>query len=250
MLYDIARSNGLAFPAVARANAIVDPNLIRAGKELILPTRMILPGTMEDGIIINVPECRLFFFRGDTLTAVYPVTVGLPTWRTPLGSFTVTVRLKNPTWYMPPDLAARENVKREVIPPGPLNPLGDFWIGTSLKHTGIHSTNNPMTVGRALSHGCLRLYPEHIEALFNQVKTGETGEIMYVPVKAALDGDDVLVEIHPDVYGLCPDVLGAAEEQLRALGAWDTVDLKRLRQAVAEAKGIPVSVRVGTDTRR
>lgn len=243
-LYALARRNGLAYPAIARANAIADPNLIRAGRELTLPTRLILPVARDDGIVVNIPECRLFFFRGGILRAVYPVTTGLPTWQTPLGSFTVTTKLKNPTWYMPPDLARREKVKREVVPPGPDNPLGDFWIGTSLKHTGIHSTNNPMTVGRDLSHGCLRLYPEHVEALFKEVTIGETGEIVYEPVKVALEGDDLLVEIHPDLYGLVPDVARAAEEQLRALGVWERVDLGRLRQAVAEARGIPVSVRV------
>ena len=242
-LYALARRNGLAYPAVARANGIADPNLIRAGKELILPTRMILPEAMDDGIVINIPECRLFLFRGGILRAVYPVTTGLPTWQTPLGSFVVTTKLKNPTWYMPPDLARREKVKREIVPPGPNNPLGDFWIGTSLKHTGIHSTNSPMTVGRALSHGCLRLYPEHVEALFEEVAIGETGEIVYEPVKVAVDGDDILVEIHPDIYGLLPDVARAAEERLQALGVREKVDMKRLRQAVAEAGGVPVSVR-------
>ena len=243
-LYTLARRNGLAYPAVARANAIADPNLIRAGRELILPTRMILPRAMDNGIVINIAECRLFFFREGVLRAVYPVTTGLPTWQTPLGSFTVTTKLKNPTWYTPPDLARREKVKREIVPPGPDNPLGDFWIGTSLEHTGIHSTNIPMTVGLALSHGCLRLYPEHVEALFKEVTIGEIGEIVYEPVKVAVDGDDILVEIYPDVYGLVPDAARATEERLRALGVWEKVDLKRLRQAVAEARGIPVSVRV------
>ncbi len=95
-----------------------------------------------------------------------------------------------------------------------------------------------------MSHGCLRLYPEHIEALFKEIAIGEAGEIVYEPVKVAVDGDDVLVEIYPDVYGLLPDAARATEEGLRALGVWERVDLKRLRQAVAEARGVPVSVRV------
>ena len=242
-LYDIARRHGLAYPAIARANGIADPNIIRLGRVLTLPTRFILPATRDEGVVINIPECRLYLFRGGTIRAVYPVAVGLPTWQTPVGSFTVTSRVENPAWYMPPDMAERENVQREIIPAGPDNPLGDFWIGTSLNHTGIHGTNSPMSIGRALSHGCLRLYPEHIKALFDEVTKGETGEILYEPVKVAVDGDDVLVEIHPDIYDMVPDLAQAAEERLRALGVWEKVDVERLRRAVDEARGIPVSLR-------
>ena len=144
---------------------------------------------------------------------------------------------------MPPELAQRENIKREIVPSGPDNPLGDFWIGTSLKHTGIHSTNTPMTIGRALSHGCLRLYPEHVTTLFWDVRIGEPGEILYEPVKVAVEAEDVLVEIHPDVYGLVPDLFGLAEARLRVMGVWEEVDVRLLRQAVTEARGIPVTVR-------
>jgi len=240
----IARGHGLAFPAVARANNIVDPNIVRLGRVLILPTRVILPAVRDEGIVINLPECRLFVFRGGVVKAVYPATIGLPTWRTPIGPFTITTRVQNPAWYMPPELAQRENIKREVIPPGLDNPLGDFWIGTSIKHTGIHSTNSPMTIGRALSHGCIRLYPEHAKILFGEVKIGDTGEIVYKPVKVAIDNDDVLVEVHPDVYGLVPDLRRSAEEQLRAIGAWEKIDPALLRRVIDEAGGIPVTVRV------
>lgn len=242
ILYDISRREGLAFPAVARANGIEDPNLIWAGTSLVLPTRMILPGVAENGVVVNIPEYRLFVFNGGALYAVYPVTVGLPTWRTPLGSFTVTTKVENPTWYMPPNLAEREKVKREIIPPGPHNPLGDFWIGTSLRHTGIHSTNSPMTIGRALSHGCLRLYPEHIRLLAKKMKVGDSGEILYLPAKAAVNGDSIFVEVHPDIYGLVPDFRGALRERLQQMGVWERVDVALVDQAVREARGIPVMV--------
>ena len=194
-LYAVARRFGLAFSAVARVNRIEKPNLVRAGKILTLPTRYIPPAIRQEGILVNIPESRLYFFREGILKAVYPATVGVSTWRTPMGAFTVTVKLEDPSWSMPADLARAEKVQREVVAPGPDNPLGDYWIGTSLKHTGIHSTNAPMTVGRPLSHGCVRLYPEHIEALFREVKVGETGEFIYEPVKAALDGEDILIEV-------------------------------------------------------
>ena len=242
-LFVLARRHGVAYPAVVRANGLSNPNIIRAGTVLVLPTQYILPAVKENGVVINIPENRLYLFRAGKVRAVYPATVGLPTWQTAIGPFTVTSKVPKPTWYMPPELAERENVKREIVPPGPHNPLGDFWIGTSLKHTGIHSTNSPMTIGRSLSHGCIRLYPEHVKELFGEVTMGEAGEILYEPIKAAVSGDDVLVEIHPDIYGLVPDLLRAAEERLKALGVWEKVDAGLLRRAVTETRGMPVTVR-------
>jgi L,D-transpeptidase ErfK/SrfK len=241
-LYGIARRFGLAYPAIGQANGIHNPNMLRLGKSLILPTQYILPAFREDGIIVNLPELRLYFFRSGNLQAVYPVAVGLPTWQTPTGPFTVMNRLENPAWYMPPDLARRENIKREIIKAGPDNPLGDFWIGTSISHTGIHGTNVPMTIGRPLSHGCVRMYPEDIKILFDAISKGEQGEVLYEPVKATINGDDILVEAHPDVYEKIPDMFKHAENKLRALGVLGKVDRKQLADIVGAAQGIPVSV--------
>ena len=242
-LYGIARQYGLACAALARANGIENPNLIREGKALTLPSRYILPAQRRSGIVVNIPELRLYLFRDGEVQAVFPAAVGLPTWETPRGEFVIVNKVKNPAWYMPPDLARRENIKREIVEAGPDNPLGDFWIGTSLAHTGIHGTNVPMTVGRPLSHGCMRLYPEHIDSLFQLVAVGDSGEIVYQPVKVAADEEDVFVEIHPDVYEEVPDLRHKAEAELRALGVWKRVDAKALEKAVAEARGIPVSVK-------
>jgi L,D-transpeptidase ErfK/SrfK len=241
-LYEIARRFGLTYPAIARANGIKDPNILRLGKVLILPTQYILPAFREDGIVVNLPEFRIYFFRGGKLQAVYPVAIGLPTWQTPTGPFTVINRVENPAWYMPPDLARRENIKREIIEAGADNPLGDFWIGTSISHTGIHGTNVPMTIGRPLSHGCMRMYPKDIKTLFDAIRQGEEGEVLYEPVKVTVNGEDILVEVHPDIYGKIPDMFRNTENKLRALGVWEKVDKELLADIVDETRGLPVSV--------
>ena len=241
-LYAVARARGFAFTALARANGIEKPNLVRAGKTLILPTRCILPPGGREGLLINIPESRLYRFHEGVLQAVYPATVGLPTWQTPVGAFTITVKVLDPAWTMPEELARREKVQREVVAPGPDNPLGDRWIGTSLAHTGIHSTNVPMTVGRPLSHGCVRLYPEHAHALFEAVAVGDPGEFVYAPVKAALDGESVVIEVHPDIYGRFTDLSQEAGRVLREAGLWERVDPDLLTRALAECRGIPVVV--------
>jgi L,D-transpeptidase ErfK/SrfK len=241
-LYGIARRCGVSYPALARASGIENPNLIRVGKALTLPTRFIVPASLASGIVVNIPECRLYLLRGGEVTAVFPCAVGLPTWQTARGEFTIVNRVENPAWTMPPEMAERQNVQREIIPAGPENPLGDFWIGTSLAHTGIHGTNVPMSIGRALSHGCMRLYPEHIDSLFKLVAVGDSGLIVYEPVKVTLDGDAVLLEVHPDVYELTPDLARLAEERLKALGVWERVDRERLSEAIGEARGVPVPI--------
>ncbi len=241
-LYELARGKGLAYPALARANGIADPNVVRAGAVLTLPTRFILPDMLQNGIIVNIPEYRLYHLHDGAVDAVFPVAIGLPTWQTAVGTFTVTSRVENPAWYMPPEMAERENVKREIVPAGPDNPLGDFWIGTSLAHTGIHGTNRPMSIGRALSHGCMRMYPEHIDSLFRSVAMGEAGEILYEPVKVSVNGDSVWIEVHPDVYENFADLNDVAKTQLKKLGVWDKVDRHLLQQAVDEARGIPEAI--------
>jgi L,D-transpeptidase ErfK/SrfK len=241
-LYEIARGRGFSYTALARANGIDNPNIVRAGAVLMLPTRFILPDTLQNGIVINVPEYRLYLLHHGAVAAVFPVAIGLPTWQTPVGEFTVTNRVENPAWYMPPDMASRENVKREIIPAGPDNPLGDFWIGTSLTHTGIHGTNRPMSIGRALSHGCMRMYPEHIDSLFRQVIIGESGMILYEPIKVSVSGDSVWIEVHPDVYEEIADLSDAAKRQLQGLGVWDKVDRQLLELAIEQARGIPEEI--------
>jgi len=242
VLYGISRRFDLSFMSIALANRIEDPHRIYAGQTLILPTRMILPENLENGILINLPEYRLYFIREDHSIRVYPVCIGLPTWKTPLGEFTATHLLENPTWYMPKEIAEREHVKREVIPPGPLNPLGDFWVGTDLKGTGIHSTNVPMSIGRPLSHGCVRLYPEDAGELFEQVQVGMRGRIIYEPVKITVQQDSVFVEIHPDVYELVQDYREELARKLTLSNVTVDPDSETIRMVLEEKRGIPVFV--------
>lgn len=239
-LYKIARQYGIAYSAIAKANDIINPNLIQIGKVLILPTQFILPAVCDEGIVINIPEFRLYLFRNGEVQAVYPIAVGLSTSQTPIGAFIVINKVKNPAWYMTPDMAKQGKNRREIIPPGPKNPLGAFWIGTSLDHIGMHGTNSPMSVGNEASHGCLRLYPEHIKTLFDEVVEDEIGEILYNPVKVAIDGNNVFIEVHADVYNIISNFVQVVEKQLCVLGVWEKIDLQFLYRVIDEARGIPV----------
>jgi L,D-transpeptidase ErfK/SrfK len=238
-LYQIARKFDLSYGSIALANQIGNPHLIYAGQNLSLPTKMILPKKLADGIIINIPEYRLFLFKDNQLQKVYPICIGIPTWTTPRGEFTITHKIKNPTWYMPKEIAEREKVKREIIPPGPENPLGDFWIGTDLKSTSIHSTNLPMSIGRALSHGCVRLYPEDAELFFNQIEVGMRGEIIYEPIKLTVSKDSLFLEVYPDVYEMVIDYEKELNKKLKLLNLSSQVDQEKIKAVLEEKRGIP-----------
>ncbi len=241
-LYEIARKFDISYMSIALANQISDPNRIYAGQKLILPTRTILPKKLDKGVLINIPEYRLYFFQGDDSIKVYPVCIGLPTWRTPSGEFSITHKIKNPTWYMPDEIAEKDKVKKEIIPPGPLNPLGDFWIGTDLRHTGIHSTIIPMSIGRALSHGCVRLYPEDIEVLFPLTEVEMTGEVIYEPIKITVREDSIFLEVYPDVYEMVQDYEKEFNKKLRLLNLLTDLDKDKIKIILEEKRGIPVFI--------
>lgn len=241
-LFNIARIYGVSYPAIVRANGIKNPDIIFPEQKLVIPLKAIVPKAAELGLLINIPEFRMYVFKNQILTGVYPVCIGLVTWQTPVGEFIVINKVVNPAWYMPPEMAERENVKREIIPAGPDNPLGDRWIGTSIKHTGIHGTNMPMSIGKALSHGCVRLYPENIHKVFEEIEVGYAGAFIYEPVKIYADEKEILIEVHPDVYSLISDIEEIARKKLEEMNLMDKINPEKLEEALDGISGIPVSI--------
>ena len=118
---------------------------------------------------IQRSQRRVVVYQGETIVKTYPIAVGRPGWETPIGTHKVQQKIKNPTWVNP--------LRKGVVIPGgdPENPLGRFWIGfwtNGRNWIGFHGTPNPESVGRAASHGCIRMYNRDIEELFQKVKLG------------------------------------------------------------------------------
>lgn len=242
-LLDIARAFDLGYLEVILVHPDIDPWLPPAGKSLFLPTAWVLPPIPTDkrAIVINIPELRLYLFFNDiNMVKTYPLGLGVLDSPTPFGSFTIAEKTEHPIWNIPASL--REKYGRETIPPGPDNPLGEYRLRLSRHDYGIHGTNSPWGVGRLVSHGCIRLYPEDIEELFSLVTVGTPVEIVYEPVKIGFKGGRIFVEVHPDLYNEIDDLLIDTARKLFVYRIWEDVDLDLLVQALEEHRGVPIDI--------
>lgn len=255
-LLDIARQGGLGFRELRDANPKIDEWEPRAGSELTLPTRRILPTPNNyRGLVINIPEFRLYLFpldvhRGDRAPIMtWPVGIGAEYAQSPVGAFNVKSKDEKPTWVVPDTIYAKMENPKRVVPPGPDNPLGDYRIRLDVDLYAIHGTNDPWTVGRLTTHGCVRLYPEDIEYLYQLVDRGTPGEFVYQPVKLGERKGRVFVEVHQDVYQVFNDLTGLeahARDVASKAGLVDRIDPDRFYLAVKQQLGIPIDVTKGT----
>ncbi len=246
-LLDVARMFGLGYNDINLLYPDTDPWIPPKGKKLIIPTMWVLPQGKHKGIILNIPELRMYYFRPKEHTVqTFPVGIGDEGWETPLGHYKIGQKRKNPTWYIPKSL--QEKYGRSSIPPGPENPLGSHIMKLAGTSYGIHGTNMPWGVGRLVSHGCIRLYPEHIKILYTQVKIGTPVEIIYEPIKWGYRRGRIFVEVHPDVYRKIENFREYALLKLEQCPfGKQMVDLKRYMLAIRLKNGVPFDVTKDTD---
>jgi L,D-transpeptidase ErfK/SrfK len=242
-LIGLAARFGESAMAIAQSNGIDYNGLIYPGQRLKIDNRHIVPETPGNGILINLPQRMLFFFRDGNLAGAYPVGLGKPTWPTPTGQFHVVQLHKNPTWTVP--ISIQEEMRRESeavltkVPPGPDNPLGKYWIGLSLSGYGIHGTNAPPSVYQFQSHGCIRLQPEDVEKLFPEIKIGTAGQIIYAPVLLAIPDDGrIYLEVNRDVYNKGVNALQMLKELAVANHLEDRIDWQKAAQVVEQQEGL------------
>jgi len=207
-LLDVARRYGLGYEEVTNANPGVDPWLPGAGTVVVVPKQRLLPRAPRTGVVINLPEHRLYYFPPapdgkPPVVWTFPVSIGKMDWNTPLGKTTVVAKVRNPTWT-PPKSVREEHAKRgdilpPVVPAGPDNPMGLYALRLGIPGGAylIHGTNRPAGVGMQVTHGCMRLYPEDIEALFNNVPLNTPVMIVNQPYKWGWHDGELLIEVHP-----------------------------------------------------
>ncbi|MHC1729148.1 MAG: L,D-transpeptidase [Syntrophobacteraceae bacterium] len=240
-LLDLARRNGLGFNSVDLLFPKMDAWVPPQGKRIFLPTFWVLPPSQHYQLVINIPELRLYFFdRASTTVQTYPIGIGDEGWESPLGTFFINEKRPNPSWYVPASL--QEKYGMAVMPPGPENPLGEFMLKFSAGPYGVHGTAMPWGVGRLVSHGCIRCYPEHIRLLYPQVPTGTKLEIIYEPVKLGQKNSQVFVQAHPDVYKKIPDYAKYAFDKLAQSPYAKQVDQRKYMVAISLQSGVPTDI--------
>ncbi len=254
-LVDVARYFNLGYNEITAANRQLNVWLPGDDKVVLVPSRFILPDAPRKGIVLNLAEMRLYYFRmaaepGHLEISTYPVGVGREGWATPQMTTAVSVKKVKPSWFVPESILAEYLAKGTPLPPvvgpGPENPLGEYALRLGGSSYLIHGTNKPGGIGMRVSHGCIRLYPEDIENLFAQVDVGTEVRIVDQPAKAALHDGQLYLEVHPaSSDDVTPEqLLGDATRRIAraALGHTVKVDWARVHAVLGEASGVPTVV--------
>jgi L,D-transpeptidase ErfK/SrfK len=253
---DLAREYGLGFDELVAANPEVDPWLPGADKAILLPTQYVLPDVPREGLVLNIASKRLFYFPKvaedqPVQVLTYPIGIGRVGWQTPLGDTEVVAKARDPVWYVP---ASVRQENRElgypdpaVVQPGPDNPLGHRVLKLEMPGYLIHGTNQPYGVGMRVSHGCVRLYPENIETLFDLVEIGEPVMIINEPYLAGWRNGELYFESHSP---LADDEITPGErmqqmfKQVRnTSGAFiEQAEQDEAREVASYASGVPIRI--------
>ena len=196
-LLDIARDRDLGYVEIRAANPGVDPWLPGEGRALTLPTQYILPAAPRRGIVINLPELRLYYYpeRGEPRS--FPIGIGGEGKETPTGRTQIAGKRVHPVWVPTKSEHEEDPELPQSVGPGPDNPMGEYALYLGWKGYAVHGTNKSYSIGRRDSHGCIRLYPEDIEWLYRSVAIGTPVTIVDQPIKVGWSGGELYLEIHP-----------------------------------------------------
>lgn len=253
-LLDVARKFNLGYVEMVAANPGTDPWLPGEGTQIVLPTVHLLPDAKPEGIIINLADMRLYYFATPGAPPrSYPIGIGRDGLTTPLGTTKIVRKTKDPTWRPTARMREEDPKLPAAVPPGPDNPMGDRAMYLGWSQYAIHGTNKPWGVGRRVSSGCIRMYPEDVEQLYDLVQIGTKVTVVDQPIKFGWIDGQLYMEAHPTQ---------AQSDQLEALGRFDPVvpssvvdqaraaagrqaarlDWSRIRKAVVERRGYPIRI--------
>ena len=250
-LADLADTHGFGFNEIQAANPEVDAWLPGEDTPIRLPGQHILPDAPRSGIVINLPEYRMYFFpEGQDRVSTWPVGIGREGWSSPIGQTRVLRKEANPSWYPPQSIrdehAAQGDILPAVVPPGPDNPMGPFKMNLAMSGYVIHGTNKSFGIGMRVSHGCFRMNNQDVTELFPQVPVATPVTIINQPYKLGVMDGKLYLQVHAplDEHGL-PSALDkqvAIQQLLRersALVDGFRLDWQMIRDLVFAEEGVP-----------
>ena len=244
-LLDIGRRHGVGYEEIIAANPGVDPWLPGDGTEVLIPTRFILPDAPREGIVVNLPEHRLYYYppvkKGEPVVVrTYPISTGKMDWKTPIGVTRIVSKQEKPNWYPPASVLAEHEARGDplpkVVPPGEDNPLGEHAMRLGIPGGAylIHGTNRPAGVGMQVTHGCIRMFPEDIAELYGiapvntkvnlidqPTKLGWLRGTLYIERSPLLEGG---ADPGPGEYGRLREYVGVVTERQPVDVDWDGVE--------------------------
>jgi L,D-transpeptidase ErfK/SrfK len=264
-LSDIARRFNVGYEEIVRANPKVDPWIPGEGTQIVVPSQFIIPNAPREGIVINVPQMRLFYFppvkKGEEqVVYTHPIGIGRVGWATPQGTTKVMRRTKDPTWRPTPSIIKEHKEERgedlpKVVGPGPDNPLGRYAFYLGWPSYMIHGTNKPAGVGLRSSHGCIRLYPEDIELLFSMVPVGTKVTVVNEPFVFGFQDDKLYLQAFDVLEDDTRDWKKAQKKLVtKSLGADIQKELKKRNEEISwdlvasvghDPRGIPLVISTG-----
>lgn len=243
-LIELAREFNLGYNEIVTANKNVDPWIPEKGSEILIPTSWILPEILDEGILINLAEMRLYHFfniNKKRYVRTFPIGIGREGFSTPEGTFSIVANIKDPVWNVPESIRKERPELPPFVLPGPANPLGKYWLQLSIKGYGIHGTNRPYGIGRRVSYGCIRLYPEDIEVLSRFVRPGTMVKIINESVKVTRYNNRVYIEINNTNLSHS-ELKRLALEKLSGKHLLKDINKVKLLNAIEDSTGLPTVI--------
>jgi L,D-transpeptidase ErfK/SrfK len=241
----IGARHGVARATLIEMNRLTSPFALSPGQSLVIDNTHIAIANPQVNVTINIAQRLLVLAEGERVRA-FPITVGRRSWPTPVGAFTILTKETDPVWDVP------LSIQREMAQQGkpvitrmeasPANPLGRHWLGLSLPGLGIHGTNAPFSIYAFASHGCIRMHPDDIAALFARVEAGMTGVLIYQPVVVAVIDDRLWIEAHPDEYRRMKDAEGLVRGVVEREGLGGRTNWSLVSEVLQQRRGRAVDV--------
>lgn len=254
-LVHIGRDYDVGFVEMRAANPHLDPWIPGSGAKVVVPTMHLLPDAVRESVVINLAEMRLYLYRSPyEAPLTFPIGIGRDGLRTPVGTTKVFSKRANPTWTPTARMREEDPTLPAVVPPGPDNPMGTHALYLGFETIRIHGTNKPYGIGRRVSSGCIRMFPEDISRFYDMVPVGAKVTVVDQPIKAGWINDKLYLEVHPtqeqaaimEKEGAIPDYQLSERDLayiMRVAGKdVEKLDWPAIRKVVKERRGYPIEI--------